>query len=407
MNPTQIRLDFPLLQREIEGKPITYLDSAATSLKPVQVIDAVSRYYSETTANVHRGIHKLSEQASEEFEKSHEVIGKFINAKKEEVFYTKNATESINAVMYSLLTNDFFQSGDEIVLSKMEHHANLVPWQFVEKKGKAKLVFVDLKEDFTLNMDDLQEKISSKTKLVAMAHTSNTVASINDVQKIGKIAHDYNALFLVDAAQSVPHFKVDVKKIKPDFLAFSGHKMLGPTGTGVLYAPKERLEKMEPFLYGGSMIQKVDWHSSTWNKLPDKFEAGTPHIAGAFGLKAAVEYLQKIGIEKIEAHDKELTQYALEKLDCIKEISIHNPKDPRKQGGIILFDTPKMAAHELALALDEIANIAVRSGMHCAEPLVSSINPDGVCRASFYLYNTQEEIDLLAKTLETIFHGFG
>ncbi len=402
----ELRKDFPVLNREVDGKKVIYFDNAATSLKPQIVIDAVNEYYSEGTANIHRGIHKLSEEASIKYEKAHDKLSEFFGAKKEEFILTKNATEAINSVMYSLFIGDFFQKGDKILLTEMEHHANLVPWQLLERKGIVKLEFVGLNKDFTLNMKELEEKIDSKTKLVSVAHASNTVATINPVKEIGKIAKDNKSLFLIDGAQSAPHTEVNFKKLNADFFAFAGHKMLGPSGTGGLIAKKELLEKLEPFQYGGSMIHSVEFHKSSWNELPWKFEAGTPHITGMIGLGKAVEYLNKVGMEKIRKHEKELTKYALEKMQEIPSVKLYCPKDEEKQAGIILFEAKNIEAHDLALTLDEFANIAVRSGMHCAEPLVSKINPKGLDRASFYLYNTKEEIDELVKALNTITESF-
>lgn len=406
MDFEKLREDFPLLQLKHKGKPIIYLDNAATSLKPNQVIQALNHYYSECTANIHRGVHRMSEEASRLYEQGHKKAGKFIGAKEEEIVFTKNTTESFNLLMYSLLMQDFFQKGDEILISAMEHHSNIVPWQFLEKKVGAKLVFAELNDDFTLNMQDVEEKISSKTKLVSIMHASNTVAAITPAKELAKLAHDHNALFALDAAQSVPHMPFDVKKLGVDFACFSAHKMLGPTGIGVFYAGKDMLEKMPPFLYGGDMIHTVQRHSSTWNRLPYKFEAGTPHIAGGIGFGAAIDYLQKVGMRNVERHEKELTKYALEKMQGIGKIKLFCPKDEQKQGAIILFGAEKISAHDLALALDEDSNIAVRSGMHCAEPLISSLNPEGLARASFYLYNTKEEIDVLAESLQKILDAF-
>lgn len=407
MNVEKIRQDFPILQKKLNGKPIVYFDNAATSLKPMQVIDAINNYYCNSTANVNRGVHKLSQTASEIHENCHKKTAQFLNAKPDEIVFTRNATESINLIMYSLLHSDFFQRGDEILVSKMEHHCNIVPWQFLEKKTGIKLNFIELGKDFTLNMADFEKKLSPKTKIVSITHASNTIASINDVEKIGKISKENKSLFFVDGAQSVPHFPVDVKKLNCDFLAFSGHKMLGPTGIGVLYGKKELLEKMPPFLYGGDMIQSVKWHESSWNNLPYKFEAGTPHIAGSFGLAAAIDYLQKIGMENIHSHEKQLTKIALEKMQQIDGVKLYCPQNAEKQVGIILFEIDKMHCHDTALALDELENIAIRSGMHCSEPLVSSLNSEGLARASFYLYNTKEEIELFAETLKKVAKQFG
>ncbi len=407
MNIEHIRKDFPILHEKRNGKPIIYFDNAATALKPVQVIDAVNYYYRECPANVHRGLHALSEEASQLFEQAHEKVARFIGAKSDETVFTRNTTESINLVAYSLLCDGFFKKGDEILVSRLEHHSNLVPWQFVSQKTGAELKFVELNKDFTLNMKDFESKISRKTKIVAIAHASNTVATINPVKEIGKKAKENGSLFLVDAAQSAPHLELDAKKINADFIAFSGHKMLGPTGIGALYGRKEVLEKMQPFLYGGSMIQNVSWHNSSWAKLPDKFEAGTPHIAGAIGFGAAVDYLQKIGMQNVREHEKELLKHAFKRLQEMPQIKTHCPHDSEKQCGIVLFDNAKIEAHDLALALDEAENIAIRSGMHCAEPIVSSINPKGLARASFYIYNTKEEIDVFVETLKKIVGAFG
>jgi len=409
MNAEKLRKDFPVLERKINGKPIIYLDNAATSLKPMQVIEAMDYYYKNATANIHRGIHRLSEEASELYEKSHENIAKFIGAKKEEFIFYNNTTEAINSVMYSLLLQDYFKEGDEVLLTEMEHHANLVPWQVLNKHKKLKLNFVKLKEDFTLDMQDLQKKISKKTRLVAVAHASNTVATINPVKEIARIARDFNALCLIDGAQSVPHFEVNVKNLGCDFFAFSGHKMLGPTGSGGLYARKELLEEMPPFLYGGSMIKSVKWNESSWNELPWRFEAGTPNIAGCIGLGAAVDYLKKAGMNEVREHEKILLDYAFKRIQEINsgnKIKIYNPNNPEKQVGVILFEAKGIECHDLALALDEHSNIAIRSGMHCAEPLVSSFNPKGLDRASFYLYNTKQEIDAFIEALEEIIKTF-
>lgn len=407
MNLESTRKDFPILQEKRNGKPIIYFDNGATTLKPTQVIEAINHYYYKCPANVHRGLHQLSEEASRLYEESHKKVARFVNAKENEIVFTRNTTESINLVAYSLLSENFFKQGDEILLSRLEHHSNLVPWQFVAQKTGAKLQFAELNKDYTLNMQDYQNKLSKKTKLVAMTQASNTVATITPVKEIAKAAKEIGAYCLIDAAQSAPHFPIDAKKINADFLAFSAHKMLGPTGIGALYGKEELLQKMQPFLYGGSMIQNVSYEKSTWAKLPDKFEAGTPHIAGAIGFGAATDYLQKIGMQNIRDHEKELLKYAFKRFQEIPSISIHCPQDAEKQAGIILFDHPKIDAHDLALALDEAANIAVRSGMHCAEPIVSSINPKGLARASFYFYNTKTEIDVFIETLKKIVSAFG
>jgi len=408
MDFSSLRDDFPILQRCINNKPLIYFDSSATSLKPKQVIEAEMCYYNEECANIHRGVHKLSEHATLAYENAHKQTAKFINAKSwQEIVFVRNTTEAFNLLMYCFWAGNMLKSGDEVLISKFEHHSNIVPWQFLEKKIGIKLKFAELNSDYSLNMSDLENKITKNTKVVSVAHIANSTGTINDVKRIGKIAHDANALFLVDAAQSAPHMEVDVKAINADFLAFSGHKMLAPTGIGVLYGKKELLDKMQPFMYGGDMIKSVSEHSATWNDLPYKFEAGTPNIAAAYGLGAAVEYLQKIGMDKIRKHEKELTKYALDAISGIPRIKIYGTQNPETQGGIILFEHSNLEAHDLALALDESANIAIRSGMLCAEPFVGSINPRGLCRASFYFYNTKEEIDIFAQELHKIVKAFG
>ncbi len=402
MNIEEIRNDFPLLKRAHNGKKITYLDNAATSLKPQIVIDAVREYYEKECANVHRGLHLLSEEASIKYEESHEKLAKFIGAKKEECVFTKNTTEGMNLIMYSLMNSDFFKKGDKIVISKMEHHSNIVPWQFLERKLGVKLEYVELLDNYEIDMGDFEKKVKG-AKLVSFSGASNTVATIPDLGKIEKLAHKEGALFCVDGAQLVPHHEVTFRSLNADFLAFSGHKMLGPTGTGALVAKKQHLEKFEPFLFGGDMIQEVELHKSTWNSLPYKFEAGTPNIAGSYGLKKAIDYIKKIGYGAIEKQEKLLTKLCIEEMEKIKSIEMYCPKDVNKQGGIVMFESKGIPAHELAMTLSETENICIRSGMHCAEPLVSGINKNGLARASFYLYNTEEEILHFIKSLkETI-----
>ncbi|MCR4335189.1 MAG: cysteine desulfurase [archaeon] len=399
----KIREDFPVLQN---NKGLIYFDNAATSLKPIQVIEAVNYYYKNLGANVHRGNHHLSQQATQLYEKSRKETSKFLGAKEDEIVFTRNATESINAVCVGLERQKYFSKGDEIIITALEHHANIVPWQELCKRTGAVLKIAKLNEDFTLNMRDLQEKVSKKTKLVSVGHASNTVASILPVKEIGKIAHDSGALFLVDAAQSVPHFEVSTKKIDADFLAISSHKMLGPTGVGILYGKKDLLEKMPPYNYGGSMISKVSYEKTEWAPLPEKFEAGTMPIAEVIGFGEAIKYLKKIGMENIHAHEKKLLSHALEKMRKIEGVKLYCPQDAEKQGGIVLFEVKGIDAVDLGVALDESKNIATRSGMHCAEPIVSSLNSKGLGRASFYLYNTIEEIDIFVDEVTAISNAF-
>ncbi|VVB75628.1 Cysteine desulfurase [uncultured archaeon] len=406
MNIEQIREDFPVLQRKIKGKPIVYLDNAATSLKPKQVIAAERNYYENVGANVHRGLHILSEEASREHENAHETVAKFLGAKKEETIFVRNATEGMNLMMYSLMNSSFFKKGDKIVVSKMEHHSNIVPWQFLEKKLGVKLEYVGLLDNYELDMNDFEKKASG-AKLVSITGASNTVATLPDIRAIEKLAHKEGALVHIDGAQLVPHHETNFGSLNIDFLSFSGHKMLAPTGTGALVAKKKLLEDLEPFMFGGDMIHSVQWHSSTWNTLPNKYEAGTPNIAGSYGIKAAVEYLKKIGMANIAKQEERLTKIAIEELSRINSIKMFCPKNEKKQGGIVLFESSKLSAHELAMALSESENICIRSGMHCAEPLVSSLNKEGLARASFYFYNTEEEVRFFARALKDVLASFG
>ncbi len=399
----KIRNDFPMLQKH---KNLIYLDSAATSLKPMQVIDAVKNFYSEYGMNIGRGNHHISQQATQKFEQARANIAKFINAKENELVFTKNATEGINLVATSLERGKMIGAGDEIVISFMEHHANLVPWQQLCLRTGAKLKVVKLNKDYTLDMDDLREKVTRKTKVVGIAHCSNTVATITPAQEIAKIAHENNALFLADCAQSVPHMKVDAKKLDADFMVFSSHKMLGPTGVGALYGKHELLEKMPPFNFGGAMISKVTFEKTLFAKPPQKFEPGTMAIAEAIGFSEAVNYLKRLGMENVYEHDRKLLAHALQKMSGINGVKLHCPKNPEKQGAVVLFEVEGIDAVDLGVAVDEARNIAIRSGLHCAEPIISSINPKGLDRASFYFYNTIEEIDIFAEQVTAISRAF-
>src|SRR3989344_1760495 len=399
MNVNKIRKQFPLLKKH---KNLVYFDNAATSLKPASVIKEQERYYSEIGGSVHRGIHKLAEQATMEYEASHEKTADFIGAKEQEVVFTKGATESLNLLMYSVANWKFCKTGDEIVVTRMEHHSNLVPWQYLAKKKKLKLKFIGHRKDFTLDLGDAERKITKKTRLVSICHASNTVAAINPVKEIGKIAHKKEALFCVDASQSVPHMKFDVKKIGADFAAFSPHKMLGPTGLGVFYGREELLNRMEPFNLGGGMINSVSYSGSRWNELPWKFEAGTPPIAEAIAFIKAIEFLDGIGMDEIEGYERQLTKHMLRGFAESGNLKLHCPNNPNKQGPIFLFEARGIDSHDLALCLNDEAGIAIRSGMHCAEPIVSSINPKGLARASLYFYNTKQEIDVFFDAMKKI-----
>ena len=404
MNPEKLRKDFPILERKFNKKKLVYLDNAATTQKPKQVIEAEKRFYEESNANVHRGLNFLSLEATEQYEAAHAKTARFINAHGiEEIVFTKNATESLNLLAFSL--GERLSKGDEIVLTKMEHHANLVPWQQLAKRGKVKLKFAGITEDGRLDLSDLESKISGKTKIISVTMASNILGTINPVEKVSGIAEKAGALFVVDAAQAVPHTKTDVKKMNADFIAFSAHKMLGPTGIGVLYGKEELLEGMEPFLTGGDMISSVTFEKSEWNRLPWKFEAGTPNIAGAIGFGAAIDYVSKIDIENIEAHEQKLLKLGMERLSEIKGVRLYGPvKGPRT--GMISFNVGGVHPHDVAEILGESA-IAIRAGNHCAQPLMNEMGIEGVARASFYLYNTAEEIGLLAEAVEKTKKVFG
>ena len=398
----KIRKDFPILNVKVHGKPLVYLDNAATTQKPKTVINAVTDYYENYNANIHRSIHKLGEEATAAYEEAHSKVANFINAEFEETIFTKSTTEGLNLLAYSL-TNDL-RAGDEIVISQMEHHSNFVPWQQLALKKKLKLKFIEIDENGLLKKDSINENITDKTKIVSLTHVSNVLGTVNDVKEIGKIAHENDALFIVDAAQSVPHIPVDVKKIDCDFLAFSGHKMLGPTGIGGLYGKKELLQGMEPFLYGGEMIKEVTFEQTKFNDLPWKFEAGTMNIAQGIGLGAAIDYLNKIGMKNIENYENGLVSYAMKRLSEIKEIEIYGP-DADKRSGLVAFNVKDVHAHDTATILDG-DGIAVRAGHHCAMPLASVLGIAASARASFYLYNTKEEIDKLAEGINKVIKVF-
>ena len=399
INVAKIREDFPILKRQVNDKPLIYFDNAATTQKPNIVIDTIARYYREHNANIHRGIHKLAEEATVAHEEAREKLAKFINAKRsEEIIFTRNGTEAINLVAYAWGRANI-SKGDKIVLTIMEHHSNIVPWQLlVEEKG-AEVQFIKINEDGTLRQNEIQEQIDGRTKIVCVTHASNVLGTINPVKEIGRIAHRNGAIFLVDAAQSVPHMAVDVRDIDCDFAAFSGHKMLGPTGIGVLYGKSENLRAMPPFLGGGEMIKEVHTTGSSWKELPYKFEAGTPNIAGAIGLGAAVDYLRGIGMRNVHDYEKEITGYALDKMGRVGGLVLYGPRDVEHRVGGISFNLGDIHAHDLASILDE-EGIAIRSGHHCAQPLMEFLNIPAASRASFYIYNTKEEVDVFITALE-------
>ena len=395
----EIRKDFPILSRKVHGKKLVYLDNAATTQKPKQVIEAITDYYENYNSNVHRAVHKLSEEATVAYDEAHEKTAEFINAESyEEIVFTKNTTESLNIV-----ANHFSKKlgkDDEIVLSQMEHHSNLVPWLNVAKLTGAKIKYAEIDSNGELNLQQFQKIITDKTKVVAVTHASNVLGTINPVEEITKIAHSKGAIVVIDGAQSVPHMPVDVKKIGCDFLAFSAHKMLGPSGIGVLYGKKNLLEKMEPLMFGGDMIKEVTFEKASWNDLPWKFEAGTPNMAGAVGLSAALDYLNQFGMENVREHELMLTKYAMKKLSEIEGIEIYGPAAGQKTG-VISFNMKGVHPHDVSSILDT-EGIAVRGGHHCAMPLMRLLGIQGSARASFYLYNTKGEVDALIKALDKV-----
>ena len=394
----EIRKDFPILARQVHGKPLVYLDSTASSQKPVAVIEAMSHYYEMYHANVHRGVYEISEEATARMEKARVKVARFINARRsKQVIFTRNTTEGINLVAYSW-GNTNITANDVIVLTEMEHHSNLIPWQLLAQRTGARLEFVPVTDDGLLNLDAYAQLLQLQPKLVAFTHMSNVLGTINPAQEMIAQAHAAGAIVLLDAAQSVPHMHVDVEALDVDFLCFSAHKMLGPTGIGVLYGKRELLEAMPPFMGGGDMIRRVGLRESTWNDLPWKFEAGTPAIAEAIGMGVAVDYLDALGMEQVFKHEQEMTGYALERLQSIPELTLYGP-DVTKRGGVISFTLADIHPHDLASILDQEMGVAIRAGHHCAQPLMERYNLAATARASFYVYTVQEDIDALVQGL--------
>ncbi|REK59081.1 MAG: cysteine desulfurase [Geobacillus sp.] len=403
MNTKEIRRLFPILDQKVNGKPLVYLDNAATSQKPLSVIETLDRYYREYNSNVHRGVHTLGTKATDAYEGAREKVRRFINAKStQEIIFTRGTTAALNMVATSYGRANL-QEGDEIVITYMEHHSNLIPWQQAAKQTGATLKYIPLQADGTIDMKDVEATVTENTKIVAVAHVSNVLGTINPIKEIARVAHQRGAVIVVDAAQSAPHMKIDVQDLDCDFLVFSGHKMCGPTGIGVLYGKRELLEKMEPVEFGGEMIDFVDLYESTWKELPWKFEGGTPIIAGAVGLGAAIDFLEDIGLDHIAAHEQELAQYALERLSAIKGLAIYGPKH---RGGLVTFNIEGVHPHDVATVLDA-EGIAIRAGHHCAQPLMKWLNVTATARASFYLYNTKEEIDQFVDALQKAKEYFG
>jgi cysteine desulfurase/selenocysteine lyase len=404
MDIKKIRDDFPILKRTDKGKQLVYLDNAATSQKPQVVINSITDFYEKHNANIHRGAHKLSREASEMYERAHDKVAKFFGVKgREEIIFTRNTTESINLVAQTLNLKE----GDEIITTEMEHHSNLVPWMMLKKRIGIRIKYVPVDEEGEIKAADFEKLITPKTKVITCNHVSNFLGTINPVKEIGKIAAKHKIIFIVDGAQSAPHMPVNVKDIGCDFFACSSHKMCGPTGIGVLYGKRELLEKMEPYMGGGGMIHEVSFDEFTTHTLPWKFEAGTPNIADGYAFGTAVDYLSRTGMKNIWNHEQELTKHALEQLSKIKGIKIYGPKDWRKRAGVIAFNIDGINPHDVATLLDEKYNIAVRSGHHCVMPLHVKFGQIGSVRASFYLYNTKEEVDLMIKGLNEIVQVFG
>ncbi|WP_058367065.1 aminotransferase class V-fold PLP-dependent enzyme [Haloparvum sedimenti] len=405
-----LRDDFPILERKVGGDvtvpgegpgddtPLVYLDNGATTQKPNQVIDAIADYYREYNANVHRGIHQLSQEASVAYEEAHDRVAEFIGAEgREEVVFTKNTTEAMNLVAYAWGLEELGPD-DSVVLTQMEHHSALVTWQQIGKRTGADVRFIEVEDDGTLDMDHAAECIDDSTKMVSVVHVSNTLGTINPVAELAEMAHDHDAYLFADGAQSVPTRPVDVGELGVDFLAFSGHKMCGPTGIGVLYGKEHLLDAMQPYLYGGDMIRRVSFEDATWEDLPWKFEAGTPNIAQGIGLTAAIDYLEEIGMENVQAHEDRLAEYAYDRLTEFDDVTIYGPPGDER-GGLVAFNLDSVHAHDLSSILNDFG-VAVRAGDHCTQPLHDEMGANSSARASFYVYNTTDEIDALVDAVD-------
>lgn len=393
----KIRKDFPILDQIVNDEPLVYLDNAATTQKPTAVLDTIRYYYEHDNANVHRGVHTLAERATHDYEASREKLRKFINASStKEVLFTRGTTTGINWV--AKYAEQILKEGEEIVISIMEHHSNIIPWQQAAAKTGAVLKFVYLDENQELDMQGLKQAITDKTKFVSITHASNVLGVLNPVKEIAEIAHEHGAIMVVDGAQSTPHMKIDVQDLNCDFFTLSGHKMVGPTGIGVLYGKEKYLNDMNPIEFGGEMIDFVYEQSATWKELPWKFEAGTPNIAGAIGLGAAVDYLEELGMDEIHAYETELVNYVMPKLKEIEGLVIYGPVDISKRSGVISFNLDNLHPHDVATAMD-MEGVAVRAGHHCAQPLIEYLEVPATARASFYFYNTKEDCDKLVDAL--------
>jgi cysteine desulfurase/selenocysteine lyase len=399
VNSYELRNDFPIFKKKINGKDLVYLDNASTTQKPYSVINSITDFYSNYNSNIHRAVYQLAEEATELYEQSRKKIANFINVRPEEIIFTRNTTESINLIAHSWARSNL-KKDDVIAITEIEHHSNIVPWQILCQEIGTRLEYVGIDESGFLDIEYLIELISSrKVKLISISHMSNVLGTIVPIERIVKTAHQYDIPVIVDGAQSVPHMPVDVKKLDCDFLVFSAHKMLGPTGVGVLYAKKELLEKMKPFMAGGDMIKEVFKFHTNYNEVPYKFEAGTPNIADVVGFGAAVEYLEKIGMENIRNHEIYLTEYALESMQSLKCITIYGPRDSKFRGGVISFNIADIHPHDLATIMND-HGIAIRSGHHCAQVLMQRLDVPATSRASFYIYNTKEEIDKFVNAIK-------
>ena len=393
-----IRQDFPILDQIVNDEPLVYLDNAATTQKPQAVLTALNDYYHHDNANVHRGVHTLAERATAAYEAAREKVRSFVNAKETaEILFTRGTTTSLNWVAQSF-GEAFIEAGDEIVISYMEHHANIIPWQQLAQRKNAKLVYVDITPEGHLDMNDAKAKIGAKTKIVSIAQVSNVLGGVNPIAKLTALAHAANAVMVVDGAQAVPHMPVDVQALDCDVYAFSGHKMCGPTGIGVLYGKRQWLEQMEPVEFGGEMIDFVNLYDSTWKELPWKFEAGTPNIAGAIGLGAAIDYLSALGMDNIHQYEQDLVNYVLPKLTAIEGLTVYGPQNPAEHTGVVAFNLDGIHPHDVATALD-MEGVAVRAGHHCAQPLLQHLQVPATARASFYFYNTKEDADRLVAAI--------
>lgn len=398
LDSEKIKKDFPILFQKVNDEKLVYLDNAATTQKPKQVLQAIKQYYTQDNANVHRGVHTLAERATASYERARQKVRQFIHAESvQEVLFTRGTTTGLNWIARGYAEKEV-QADDEIVLSYMEHHSNIVPWQQLAKRVGATLRYIELTPDGELDMADAKQKITAKTKIVAIAHASNVLGVVNPIQGLAQLAHENGAIIVVDGAQSTPHMPVDVQALDVDFFAFSGHKLCAPTGIGVLYGKKALLQQMDPVEFGGEMIDFVYLQESTWSELPYKFEAGTPNIGGGIALGAAIDYLDEIGMANIHAYEAELVAYVLPKLQAIEGLKIYGPNEASKRTGVIAFNFEGIHPHDVATALD-MEGVAVRAGHHCAQPLLKYLDTPATARASFYFYNTKEDADRLVAAL--------